>query len=319
MNQPALTFHDQAPPMGNMAEEILAGLSDNPKHISPKFFYDAHGSALFDAITHLPEYYVTRTEIGILESAGPAISKAIGEHCDLIELGCGSLQKIRLLLESVKPAQFIPIDISKEHLLQSAESLALQFPWLQIQATCMDYSQQHQLPFSPIGDRTVAFFPGSSIGNFEPKQAIRLLEQVYKLVGEDGGLLIGVDLKKPVEVLEKAYNDSQNITAEFNKNILRHLNESLDADFETNRFEHVAFYNQEQGRIEMHLESTHDQLCNVAGHNITLEAGERIHTENSYKYHTEEFAALAHQIGFQLKEEWHDAKNFFSVMYFERN
>ena len=306
-------FHDYHPPVQDLLGEVLTGLACQPKHLPPKFFYDRRGSQLFDAITRLPEYYPTRTEIGILREQGGAIAEHLGHGTVLIELGSGSPQKIRVLLDSLRPAVYMPVDISTEHLRESAGDIARDYPDVRVEAVCADYSDGLQLPEIPGKTTRAAFFPGSSIGNFEPPAAVGLLRDVGRDLGQGGAMLIGVDLKKDRQQLDAAYNDSQQITAAFNLNLLTRINRETDADFDTERFDHRAFYNEAAGRIEMHLVSTCDQEVRVDGHHFRFDDGETIHTENSYKYSVEEFHALGAEAGYEVEQVWTDPDELFSV------
>lgn len=298
----------------SMASEIHHGLSAEQKKLPAKYFYDKAGSKLFDAITTLPEYYQTRTEIALLERYVDEMASLFGEHSFLLELGSGSSVKIRLLLEAIQPEIYIPMDISREHLIDAAQRIAADYPWLTVHAACVDYSQPWDVPDFGQG-RYNAFFPGSSIGNFTPDEAMILLRQVKRLVGVGGGLLIGVDLKKDVAILERAYNDTQGVTAEFNLNMLAHINDRLDADFDLNNFEHKAIYNQRDSRIEMHLTCLQDHQVSVDDTIYSFQSGETIHTENSYKYSIEEFRVLAEQAGFSSVKCWSDEDELFSIHY----
>lgn len=293
--------------------EVLDGLTQTPKCISPKYFYDQRGSELFDAITELPEYYPTRTELGILQDNGEAIADFLGDDCMLVELGSGSSRKIRVLLDALKPAAYVPMDISRDHLLGSARSLAEDYPDLEVHAACTDYSDEFQLPELPEHLPRAAFFPGSSIGNFDPDDASRLLTRLGRHLGESGKLLIGVDLKKHDHILHAAYNDAQQVTAAFNLNLLERMNRELEANFDIGLFEHQARFNKEAGRIEMHLVSQVEQRVCVAGTQIEFAAGEKLHTENSYKYTIEEFHTLAEASGFIAEKVWTDTQQLFSV------
>jgi dimethylhistidine N-methyltransferase len=316
MPDPDFRFYDLHPPISDFRGEVLAGLSRDRKALSPKFFYDERGSRLFDAITELPEYYPTRTEIDIIRQNGAAMVERIGRGCQLIELGSGSSIKVRLLLDALEPMVYMPVDISKAHLANSATALAADFPHLQIHAVCADYSAPFLLPELAVADRKVAFFPGSSIGNFEPDQARTLLARVARMVGTGGGLLIGVDLKKDAEILNAAYNDSQGVTAKFNLNLLARINRELDGDFDLDRFYHHAFYDADKGRVEMHLVSETHQSVQVDGRSFGFFAGEGIHTECSYKYSVEEFGDLARRAGFTPADAWLDLDGLFSVHFF---
>jgi len=306
-------FHDMHPPAEDLLGEVLNGLACKAKRLSPKMFYDQRGSQLFDAITRLPEYYPTRTEIAILRSQGNAISEHLGHGSILVELGSGSPLKIRVLLDSVHPAVYVPVDISGEHLRDTAGDIARDYPGLQVEAVCADYSTGLKLPELPADVPRVVFFPGSSIGNFEPPAAIGLLRDTARYLGHGGALLIGVDLKKDRRRLDAAYNDSQQLTAAFNLNLLTRINREAGADFNIARFAHRAFYNEAQGRIEMHLISTCAQQVRVNGHHFRFEDGEGIHTENSYKYSVDEFHELAVQAGYDPEQTWTDPEQLFSV------
>lgn len=319
MTAPGVRFIDRQPAPADFLAEVLAGLRAPRKRLPPKFFYDSRGSALFEAICETPEYYPTRTETFILRLYTREIAEALGPSCVLIEPGGGGLGKVRPLLEALRPEAYLPLDISGEHLLGAARVLAGEYPWLRVQAVCMDYSLGLEAlagPELPAG-RRIVFFPGSTIGNFEPGEAADFLAQAAWLVGPGGGLLIGVDLKKDPAVLHGAYNDAQGITAEFNRNLLRRINAELDADFDPDRFHHYAFYHAPKGRIEMHLLSRGAQTVRVAGARLNFADGESIHTENSYKYTLTEFRALAQSAGFRTAGCWTDADALFSVQYFE--
>jgi dimethylhistidine N-methyltransferase len=306
-------FYDDHPAVADIRADVLEGLSKRPKQVAPKYFYDQRGSRLFDAITELPEYYPTRTELDILETNAQQIAELLGSDCVLMELGSGSSRKIRVLLDAVRPLAYVPLDISREHLLHSALVLAGEYPQLQVHAACTDYSKEFALPDLPQHLPRVAFFPGSSIGNFEPDDAKRLLARIGRQLGRGGKLLIGVDLKKDNAILHAAYNDAQRLTAAFNLNLLERINRELCADFRLDRFEHQAFFNPRAGRIEMHLVSRIDQEVEVAGCSVSFAAGESLHTENSYKYTIEEFQRLAQQSGFVAERVWTDDQQLFSV------
>jgi dimethylhistidine N-methyltransferase len=313
MNAPTLHFYDLHPPLADIKEEVLKGLSCQPKAIPPKFFYDEYGSQLFDQITELPEYYPTRTEIGIIKEYGEEMASLLENECLLVELGSGSSQKTRLLLDALQPAVYMPIDISKEHLLNSVQALATDYPDLDIHATCADYSEHFHLPYSPLDKPKAAFFPGSSIGNFAPLQAQALLQQVAEFLGQHNTLLIGVDIKKNPQRLNAAYNDAAGVTAAFNLNLLTRINRELEADFDLSRFEHHAFYNEKPGRVEMHLVSNTPHEVHVGGQTFEFAEGESIHTENSYKYTVTQFQNLANEAGFQPEQVWTDSDDLFSV------
>jgi len=308
-----LSFTDLHPTPADMRSEVVAGLSGARKRLPPKYFYDRRGSELFDAITELPEYYPTRTEIGILERYGHEMADLVGRNALLVELGSGSSYKIRVLLEALDPAVYVPVDISREHLLASAKSLAETFEALAIHAVCADYSAPFDLPPDAAGRVRVAFFPGSSIGNFDPDEARRFLARIGNLVGRAGKLLIGVDLIKDPAILDAAYNDAQGVTARFNRNLLRRINRELGADFDLDRFRHQAHYNSDENRVEMHLVSLMNQQVRLGDARLHFEAGESIHTESSYKYSIEGFQRLAGEAGFAPERVWTDAEALFSV------
>ena len=308
-------FHDERPLPATMQEEVLHGLASRPKRIAPKFFYDERGSRLFDAICELPEYYLTRTEMGILESCAREVARLAGADGTLIELGSGASKKIRLLLEALRPRHYLGIDISREFLRESVQRLAHDYPWLEVHAACADFAQDFELPDPAGSGRRLVFFPGSTIGNFEPHEALAFLQRVRRLVQPDGALLIGVDLKKDPKLLHAAYNDGRGVTAAFNLNLLERLRAELDAELDPKTFRHRAFYNAMHVRIEMHLVSRRAQEIRVLSRRFRFEPGESIHTENSYKYAVTEFHALARRAGLQPRQVWLDAAHLFSVHY----
>lgn len=308
-----IRFYDYHPEPADIRAEVLEGLSRPQKRIPPKFFYDARGSRLFDAICELPEYYPTRTEIAILRTHGAEMASALGRNALLIELGSGSSLKIRVLLDALRPAIYMPVDISKEHLLRSARALAGAFPSLEIHAACADYSIPFELPLHDHAHPRAALFSGSSVGNFDPADARRFLARVGGMLGPGGRLLIGVDLRKDPVRLRAAYNDAQGVTAAFNLNLLRRVNSELGADFNLDCFRHDAFFNDAESRIEMHLVSTTDQYVNVHGRRFAFAEGESIHTENSYKYSVDGFRTLARAAGFDTEQVWVDDQALFSV------
>lgn len=316
-NTASIQFHDLHPVLNDIRNDILEGLKARPKKIAPKYFYDEQGSKLFDRICQLPEYYLTRTEIGLLKKYGPQIARQIGSNTILFEFGSGSSIKIRLLLDAIRPSSYVPLDISREHLLHSVHLLAKDYPWLDIHAVCVDYARTWDLPVSLEDRRRIVFFPGSSIGNLDTEEAIGLLQQIARLVGDDGGLLIGVDLIKDTRTLEVAYNDPQGITAEFNKNLLLRINRELQANFQKECFKHKAFYNKALNRIEMHLESDRDQIVRVADESFTFHKGETIHTENSHKYTISGFQQMAFRAGFRSAKVWTDTDHLFSIHYLQ--
>lgn len=316
MSLPAVRFYNYHPSVASLRDEVITGLSATPKAIPPKFFYDERGSQLFDAICELPEYYLTRTEVGILQEHALEIAHLAGPETLLIELGSGASKKVRLLLEALRPSAYLGVDISKDFLLASTDRLAADYPWLEVHAACADFSQVLNLSYCPTQSRRLAFFPGSSIGNFEPAQALQFLKELRALLDRNGALLIGVDLKKDPAILNAAYNDAQGVTAEFNLNLLRRIQRELGADLDIDGFEHRAFYNQAAGRIEMHLVSRRTQRIQIEERTFGFVAGETIHTENSYKYTIKALQRLAEQAGFQPVRVWTDQEDLFSVHYF---
>jgi dimethylhistidine N-methyltransferase len=292
------------------AHAMQGALTRHPHHISPKWFYDAEGSRLFDAICELPEYYPTRTELGLLDRHADEIARRIGPGAEVIEFGAGSLRKVRLLLDALeRPVGLLPIDISAEHLHASAAQLQRDRPGLVVRPVAVDFTQDFVLP-AARGPR-VGFFPGSSIGNFEPDEAAALLARMAPWL--DGGLLIGVDLVKEPDLLHAAYNDAQGVTARFNRNLLARANAELGADFNLARWAHSAFFHPALQRIEMHLISRCDQVVHLCGHALPVSEGESIHTENSYKYTVAGFQRLAESAGFRPEAVWVDARRWFSI------
>jgi len=306
------------PEIENLLEEILEGLNKPQKELPSKLFYDKKGSALFDEICDLEEYYLTRTETSIMTENIEDICSVLGKDCLLIELGSGSSKKIRLLLSGLQnPAGYVPIDISEEHLINSANALAKDYPSLKIFPVYADYTQPFSLPnFEFAPSKKVVYYPGSTIGNFEPDYASRFLNRIAKRLEKGGGLLIGIDLKKDKKTLEDAYNDKKGVTAEFNLNILERLNRELGTDFNLEEWEHLAFYNRDPGRIEMHLESLSEQDVKVNGSLIKHAKGETILTEYSYKHSVEDFEELISD-SYNLEKVWRDKENKFGILYFE--
>lgn len=312
------TLHDLKPSSAGFLSEVLHGLSSKPKAIPAKFFYDARGAELFELICELEEYYPTRSEIAIMRDYANEMAVAIGHDVSLIEFGSGSSRKTRVLLDALKPAAYVPIDISRQQLIESADAIAREYPDTDVHAVCADYSAGFELPAvaSARALRRVVYFPGSTIGNFTPAQAREFLARTAKLVGHDGGLLIGVDLKKSPLLLHAAYNDAKGVTAAFNLNLLTRMNSELGADFDLEAFEHLAFYDEQLGRIEMHLRTHTSHVVSIAGHMFSLDAGETIHTEISCKYDVAEFSELASSAGWRAVNVWTDRATLFSVHYF---
>jgi dimethylhistidine N-methyltransferase len=316
MSTQNIQFHDLHSSRDEFLDDVLKGLSRQPPMIPPKYFYDAKGSKLFDAITLLDEYYPTRTETAILRQNAADIAAHIGTGSLLVEPGGGSCEKVHILLEGLRPCAYVPMDISRDHLQLAAEELAIEYPWLEIHAACTDFTRQMDLPESIPAGKRVAFFPGSSIGNFDPADAVVFLRAIADLVGIGGYLLIGVDLKKDKAVLEAAYDDRDGITAQFNLNLLQRINDELGGNFTLANWSHRALYNDQLGRIEMHLVSAIDQSVEIAGQRFEFRSGMTIHTENSYKYSVEEFIQVAEQAGFGPDKLWLDEHNLFSVHLF---
>lgn len=314
----AVEVHDLAPEQEDFRDAVWAGLGRPQKTLPCKFFYDAHGSALFDAICELPEYYPTRTELSILRDCADELAALAGPGRVLVEYGSGSSTKVRLLLDALSPAAYMALDISREHLLAATAALAHERPALRVLAVCADYTGALRLPEIPGSAARLGFFPGSTIGNFTPLEAARFLGAMHRQLGPGGALVIGVDLKKDPAILEAAYNDAAGVTAAFNLNLLERINRELDGDFDLAAFAHRAVYNPQAGRVEMHLESTAARHATVAGRRFAFAAGERIHTENSYKYTVAQFQQLATQTGFHPRRVWTDPAGLFSVHYLTR-
>lgn len=316
---PQLRFYDLEPEPARLYDDVISGLQQPQKCIPPKYFYDERGSRLFEAICETVEYYPTRTEMAILEDNLDEICNCLGPDCVLVEPGSGSSQKVRLILDSLEPHTYMPLDISSEYLRSVAHDLAREYPHINVTAACIDYTAPIDIPVIPNERRRVAFFPGSSIGNFSPGEAVSFLGNLANFVNPGGGLLIGVDLKKDPEILNAAYNDQEGITAQFNLNLLAHINRELDADFNFDGFIHSAFYNERKNRVEMHLLSRARQRVTIADHSFDFIIGESIHTENSYKYTIDEFQILARAAGFKPCRVWTDRDELFSVHYMEIN
>ncbi len=295
--------------------DITQGLSQTPAHISPKYFYDQQGSLLFEEITRLPEYYPTRTESALMQTHAHSIARSVGVGRTLIELGAGNCQKARALCRLVQPARFVGVDISADFLHEAMQGLRAEFPGLNALALGADMTEGVELPGDVPRSGRLVFYPGSSIGNFDPPHALALLAHMRAMVDEDGGLLIGIDLPKDVAVLEAAYDDAAGVTAAFNRNVLRHVNRLIGSDFDVRQWEHRAFFNADASRIEMHLEATADACVMWPGGGRTFGRGERIHTENSYKYPLEVFTDMLAQVGFGRCEAWTDERGWFAVVH----
>jgi dimethylhistidine N-methyltransferase len=304
------------PALEQMRRDVLEALDRRPqKELPTQYLYDARGSALFDQICELPEYYPTRTELAIMERDAAAMSRAIGPRALVIEYGSGSSIKTRRLLERLREsAGCVLVDISCSHLRRSAEELAARFPSVEVQSVCADFTEPFDVPQpQSLVWRRVVYFPGSTIGNFLPEHATRLMHQMATLVGPGGGLLIGTDLRKDPAMLEAAYNDAQGVTAAFNKNLLRRINRELGADFRLDAFEHRAIYDEARGRIEMLLISREAQDVSVAGRRFRFAAGEAIRTEYSHKYTIPGFHRMAAVAGWQPEAVWTDPQSLFAV------
>jgi dimethylhistidine N-methyltransferase len=300
------------------ARDLLAALAKRPRLLSPKYFYDAAGSALFDRICELPEYYLTRCELGLLSAHAPEIADHIGAGAEIVEFGAGSLAKIRLLLDAVaRPGRYLPIDISGEHLAAAARRLQQDYPRLEVVPVVADYTKGLRLPPRlRRGIRRVGFFPGSTIGNLSPDEALRFLKQAAVLL-RGGALLLGADLVKAPAVLHAAYNDAQGVTAAFNLNLLTRANRELGADFDPAGFAHSAFYNAGLQRIEMHLMSLRRQEVGVCGHRYEFAEGETLHTENSHKFTIDSLHALAVHAGLRPGPVWTDKHRRFGLLWLD--
>ncbi len=312
---------DLEPAANDDEQELVGGLSRNPKQISPKYFYDEIGSKLFEQICEQPEYYPTRTELGIMKQNIGEITELCGPRASVIEFGSGSSLKTRLLLEHLdEPAAYVPVDISRDHLLEAAEELAGDYPDIEVLPVRADFTRPFDLPRPKImPERNIVYFPGSTIGNFQNPEAVALLRVMREEARNDGALLIGVDLEKPKDVVEPAYNDAAGITANFNLNVLRRLNREYDATFDLDAFRHHALFDDDNCRIEMRLISLKRQAIHVAGERFELGEGEYIVTEHSHKYAPEQFAGMAEEAGFSLERVWTDRDEMFSVQFLVAN
>ncbi len=304
-------------PAAEFCADVLHGLGAPAKELPCKYFYDEAGSQLFERITELEEYYPTRTELSIMNRHVAEMAGLLGPRCLLVEYGSGSSTKTRLLLDHLRrPAGYVPIDVSGEHLRRSAQSIADEYPGLEVLPLCADFTRPLELPVprrQPA--RRVVTFPGSTIGNFTPDEAVALLRRTAALCGRGGGLLLGADLRKDRRVLEAAYNDRRGVTAAFNRNLLVRINRELGADFAVDRFAHRAFYNAAEGRIEIHLVSRRDQRVHVGDAEFAFAAGESIRTEYSYKYRLRDLDDLGAAAGFEVERFWTDEREYFSVHY----
>ncbi|NCF24217.1 MAG: L-histidine N(alpha)-methyltransferase [Gammaproteobacteria bacterium] len=302
-------------------DALIDGLSQPEKMISPKYFYDERGSQLFEKITRLPEYYPTETELGIMRDNIGEIASLVGKQASLIEFGSGSSLKTRVLLEHLDElAAYVPVDISEDHLLESAQQIRKEFPGLDVLPVVADFTHPFRLPSPTVMPvRNIVYFPGSTIGNFTHDAAHELLLVMHEEAGAGGALLIGVDLQKDPVIIERAYNDSVGVTAEFNRNMLRHLNREFGADFDVDAFAHSAEYNEDEGRIEIRLVSERHQEFTLGDASFSIGKDEAILTEYSHKYTLDGFAAMAQTAGFTVERVWMDAERLFSVQYLVRD
>jgi L-histidine Nalpha-methyltransferase len=321
-----VTLYDFEPTQDRICEDVARGLTSAPRKLPPKYFYDEAGAKLFEKITTLEAYYPTRTEISILRDHAAEIAAAIGPDARLVELGSGSGDKTWIILRSLEsPAAYVPIDISRTQLIELAMKVSDAFPELRVTPVCADYTAELELP--PSGSdtsRTVAFFPGSTIGNFEPADAERFLKRIRRLVGRDGGLVLGVDLRKDPKVIELAYNDPEGVTAKFNLNLLNRINRECGADFEVEAFSHRALFDRKSSRIEMQLVSGRSQTVRLRPDpaeaetiEVSFGAGDYITTEYSHKYDIDSFGSMAARAGWKIREAWKDPREWFSVLLLE--
>ena len=308
------------PPFAASADtrlDLIQGLLAPQAHVAPKFLYDRLGSRLFEAITELAEYYPTRTEASIFDGHAIDMAKAIGPIDTLVDLGAGNCAKALRLIPALAPNRYVAVDISADFLADATAEVQRQHPTIDVIGLGLDFSASPELPFGSLRGRSVFFYPGSSIGNFSPQQAHRFLRGLCDQAA-DGGLLIGVDLVKPLEVLEPAYDDALGVTAAFNLNLLRHLNHLIGSNFNPREWRHVAFFNRADSRVEMHLEARHALVVAWPGGERRFAAGERLHTENSHKYSVESFSALLRDAGFSLEQHWLDEQGWFAVFWAQR-
>lgn len=316
-----IRFNDVSPETEFFYRDIVHGLSQPKKTIPCKYFYDEKGLSLFNQICKTEEYYPTRTELSIMTQYAEEIAKVLGPQCLLMEYGGGNAEKIKLLLKHLdSPSAYIPVDISREHLRQEAEELNREYPELEVLAVCADFTQKFEVP---VPQKKVAhkviYFPGSTIGNFDRDQAVELLQKMASLSSSSDGLLIGIDLKKEASILNRAYNDEQGLTKGFNLNLLVRINKELGGNFQLDEFQHKAFYNEQEGRIEMHLMSAVEQTVSINEHQFHFREGENIQTEYSYKYSVDEFAQMASLANYTLQKSWIDENHLFGVLYLTLN
>lgn len=302
-----------------LTRSTLEGLKRSPKELSPVWFYDELGSSLFDRICELPEYYITRTELQIMRTHAAQMARHIGPHAALIELGSGTSTKTRLLLEQLEaPHSYVPVDISREHLLEAAEAIARDYPALSVIPVCADFTRDFDLPPRvSAAERRVLYFPGSTLGNFTQAEALKLLSRMRAMMGAGGAALIGIDLEKDQRVLERAYDDAAGVTAKFNLNALRHINRALGADFDLSGFRHRAVWVEEARRIEMHLVSQREQGVRLGEEVVRFARGEHLCTEHCHKYTLEGFGEMARAAGLAVRHAWLDPQALFSVQLLE--
>lgn len=311
---------DFKPEQEHFRTEVLNGLRKAQKELPSKYFYDEHGSYLYERISSLDEYYPPRTEMAIMKAHIKEIVELLGPNTRLIEYGCGNCVKTRILLDHLPDiSTYVPIDISVEQLRRVSQELTSHYLGLEVLPVCADYTSHFELPVTKRqADRTIVFFPGSTIGNFDPASAKIFLERIAGVCGTDGALLIGVDLKKDPDILQRAYNDRDSITAAFNLNLLERINRELDGDFQPDNFRHYAFYNDRESRIEMHLVSLKEQIVHLGDSSILFNKGESIWTESSYKYNLDDFKQLVANTGFKVEKVWTDERQWFSIQYLMR-
>lgn len=308
-----LIFHDHRPDTLSFHDAVIDGLSRERKYIPPKFFYDEQGSKLFDQICEQPEYYPPAVECGMLSGIAGEIASLTGVGRVLIEPGVGSAAKVRLILDTLRPSAFVPMDISWGYLKSVATELAREYHWLSVHAVHVDFTHSLPVPEEVQEGQRLMFFPGSSLGNFDPDEARLFLNLIRETVGDDGMLLIGVDTKKKESLLNAAYNDAGGVTAQFNLNLLHRMRQELGVDLNPDTFDHWAFYNAQAGRVEMHLVSRVEQKLLINGHKFHFDEGETLHTENSYKYAPEEFLELAFNSRFTSVRHWVDKEGLFAI------
>lgn len=314
-----LQLYDFEPGEKGFENEVLIGLKSNPKSIPPKFFYDSRGSQLFEEITALEEYYLTRCELNIIERERETLSGIIGDNAMLVEFGCGNMSKARHFIDlSRSLTHYVAVDISRKFLYDSAEGLSSEYPRINVVAICADFMENMAVPDIRHSGKTVALFLGSSIGNFEPEKALSFVRNCSANLKKGDLLIIGVDNRKSRAVIERAYNDGAGVTAEFNLNLLRRVNSELSGNFDLENFSHRAFYDEENGRIEMHLVAKRDATYEIGKHRIHFSPGETIHTENSYKYSAEQVSEIAGNCGFNVIRRFQDADRYYSLYVMQR-